>query len=109
VESILIPFPEGESERNFKLSSGTRSWNELLQVINKIYDVTYSERYHSPSEAAAQETKFEEAGNFGMAFLWYAKAMMGSGRAVLSRLWDNDKFAWEPESVESVFERLRDA
>ena len=103
VEQILIPFEEGQSERQLRVPNGNWTIKNAIEILGKVQGVEYTSTYLPIQVAREQQEKYRQEGNTDMELLMGLRAGFGSTFCKVPEPWDNDKFDFIPLTLEEMF------
>ncbi|KAJ7111849.1 hypothetical protein C8R44DRAFT_254102 [Mycena epipterygia] len=106
VESILLPFPEGQSRRDICVRGDHLTWKQLIALLEEVQGVKYQVTFIDPQEAAKKEEAARQRGDEAEEMMWAGRPIGPSGVVTVSEPLDNNKFAFRPETLKETMERL---
>lgn len=106
VESTLLPKSKS-GERQFRVPGGPYAWKEVVETISKVQGVEYTSHYLPLEDAIAAAKERASEGDVDGELLFSLKTIMGDPNAFgVPKPWDNEKFSFEPESLEVAVKRF---
>ncbi|KAJ6512545.1 hypothetical protein C8R45DRAFT_1152235 [Mycena sanguinolenta] len=106
VDSILLPFPEGQSRREFRVRGDHLTWTQLIGLLEEVQGVKYQVTFIDPQEAAKKQEEARQRGDEEAELMWAAKTLGPAGKGGIVPLpLDNDKFDFKPEPLKVILQR----
>jgi hypothetical protein len=106
VESILLPFPAGQSRREIRVRGDHLTWKDLIALLEEVQGVKYQVTFLDPKEAAKKQEEARQRGDEEAEILWAGKTIGPSGKVTVPLPLDNDKFGFKPETLRETMQRL---
>ncbi|KAJ7218252.1 hypothetical protein B0H12DRAFT_1153261 [Mycena haematopus] len=106
VDSILLPFPAGQSRREIRVRGDHLTWGQLIALLEEIQGVKYQVTFIDPEEAAKKQEEARQQGDEEAEILWAGKTLSPCGRVVVPLPLDNDKFDFKPEPLKQILQRV---
>jgi hypothetical protein len=106
VESILLPFPAGQSRREIRVRGDHLTWKDLIALLEEVQGVKYQVTFLDPKEAAKKQEEARQRGDEEAEILWAGKTIGPSGKVTVPLPLDNDKFGFKPETLTETMQRL---
>jgi hypothetical protein len=106
VESILLP-KSPTQERQFRVPGGLYEWGHVIDELEKAQGAKYTRDFRLRQEAIDNARECEKKGNADGELAFSLKAIMGDPNAQgVPKPWDNEKFSFEPETLEATLKRF---
>ncbi|KAF7374268.1 NAD(P)-binding protein [Mycena sanguinolenta] len=105
VDSILLPFPEGQTRREIRVRGDHLTWTQLIGLLEEIQGVKYQVTFIDPQEAAKKQEEARQRGDEDAELMWAGKTLGPAGRVVIPLPLDNDKFDFKPEPLKEILLR----
>ncbi|KAJ6512544.1 hypothetical protein C8R45DRAFT_890274 [Mycena sanguinolenta] len=106
VDSILLPFPAGQNDREIRVRGDHLTWGQLIALLEDVQGVKYEVTFISLEEAAKKQEEARQRGDEEEEILWAGKTLSPSGRVVVPPPLDNDKFDFKPEPLKAILQRV---
>ncbi|KAJ6582861.1 hypothetical protein DFH09DRAFT_1029235 [Mycena vulgaris] len=106
VESILLPFPAGQSRREIRVRGDHKTWTQVIALLEEVQGVKYTVTFIDPKEAAKEQEKARQRGDEEAEIMWAGRTVGPSGKVTVPLPLDNDKFAFKPETLKETMQRL---
>jgi len=106
VESILLPFPEGQPCREIRVRGDHLTFQQVIGVLEEVQGEKYDVQYLDPKEAAQKQEEARKRGDEVEEILWAGKTIGPSGKVQVPLPLDNDKFGFKPETLKQTLTRL---
>ncbi|KAJ7111846.1 hypothetical protein C8R44DRAFT_632522 [Mycena epipterygia] len=106
VESILLPFPEGQSRREIRVRGDHVTWKQLIALLEEVHGVKYKVTFIDPQEAAKKQEAARQRGDEVEEIMWAGRTIGPGGRVTVPGPLDNDKFSFRPETLKETMQRL---
>jgi len=107
VESILLPFEAGQSERQLRVPNGNWKIKDAIRILGEVQKAKYTENYIPVSVARELQEKYRQEGNTHMELLSGLSALFGSPLCKVPGPWDNEKFDFTPLTLKEMFESFQ--
>lgn len=106
VESILLPKSQTQ-ERQFRVPGGLYQWDDIIDALEKAQGAKYTRDFRPRQEAIDKAKECEKNGDTDGELAFSLKAIMGDpSNDAVPKPWDNEKFSFQPESLEITLKRL---
>ncbi|KAJ7472617.1 hypothetical protein FB451DRAFT_1089490 [Mycena latifolia] len=106
VDSILLPFPAGQSGREIRVRGDHMTWAQLIALLEEVQDVKYKVTFIDPKEAAKKQEEARQRGDEEEEIAWAGRTLVPTGMVRVPGPWDNDKFGFTPETLKETMQRL---
>ncbi|KAI9149946.1 NAD(P)-binding protein [Paramyrothecium foliicola] len=107
VESTFLPKSDTGGERAFRVPGGVYSWQQIIDSISAAQGVAYTSTYLPQQDAFKKASECSERGDVDGELVYSLKALMGDAEAItVPKPWDNDKFPFQPESLQNTLARI---
>ncbi|KAF8120929.1 hypothetical protein K438DRAFT_1701261 [Mycena galopus ATCC 62051] len=106
VDSILLPFPAGQSRREIRVRGDHVTWRQLIALLEEVQGVKYQVTFIDPQEAAKKQEEARQRGDEEAELMWAGKTLGPSGKVVVPLPLDNDKFDFKPEPLKAILQRV---
>ncbi|KAJ7057957.1 hypothetical protein C8F01DRAFT_302598 [Mycena amicta] len=105
VESIFLPFPEGQSRREIRVRGDHLTWKQLITLLEEIQGVKYQVTFVDPAEAAKKQEEGRQRGDEEEELRWAGRALGPAGNVIVPMPLDNDKFDFTPQPLKGILQR----
>ncbi|KAJ7302721.1 hypothetical protein DFH08DRAFT_927703 [Mycena albidolilacea] len=105
VESVLLPFPEGQSRREIRVRGDQVTFKQLISLLEEVQGVKYQAKFFDPQEAAEKQEEARLRGDEEGELMWAGRTNIPAGRVIIPLPLDNDKFGFKPEPIKETFRR----
>jgi hypothetical protein len=106
VESILLPFEDGQQKREIRVTGDQTTWGRLIGDLGTAQGATYEQKYLPASEALHYQEEARRAEDEAAEMMWSVKPLAASGNAIVPGKLDNDRFSFRPETALETFQRV---
>ncbi|KAJ7662945.1 hypothetical protein B0H17DRAFT_1093020 [Mycena rosella] len=106
VDSIFLPFQEGQSLREIRVRGDHMTWAQLIALLEEVQGAKYKVTFIDPKEAAKEQEAARQRGDEEAEILWAGKTIATAGRVTVPGPLDNDKFGFTPETLKQTMQRL---
>ncbi|KAJ6517979.1 hypothetical protein C8R47DRAFT_960115 [Mycena vitilis] len=104
VDSILLPFPAGQSRREIRVRGDHVTWTKLIALLEEIEGVKYDVKFIDPKEAAKKQEDARLRGDEEAEIMWAARTIVTAGRVTVPLPLDNDKFGFKPATLKETLQ-----
>ncbi|KAF8215092.1 hypothetical protein K438DRAFT_2123779 [Mycena galopus ATCC 62051] len=105
VESVLLPFPEGQSRREIRVCGDQVTFKQLIAVLEEIQGVKYQAKFFDLQEAAEKQEEARLRGDEEGELMWAGRTNIPAGRVIIPLPLDNEKFGFKPEPIKETLRR----
>jgi hypothetical protein len=105
VESVLLPFPEGQSRREIRVRGDQVTFEQLIALLEEVQGVKYQAKFFDPQEAAEKQEEARLRGDEEGELMWAGRTNIPAGRVIIPLPLDNDKFGFKPEPIKETLRR----
>ncbi|KAJ7759403.1 hypothetical protein DFH07DRAFT_445559 [Mycena maculata] len=106
VDSILLPFPAGESRREIRVRGDHVTWTQLIALLEEVQGVKYKVTFIDPQEAAKKQEEARKRGDEAEEIVWAGRVIGPAGKVTVPGPLDNDKFGFTPETLKQTMQRV---
>ncbi|KAJ7472616.1 hypothetical protein FB451DRAFT_1036136 [Mycena latifolia] len=106
VDSILLPFPAGQSRREIRVRGDHMTWAQLIALLEEVQGGKYKVRFIDPNEAAKQQEQARQRGDEDLELIWAGRTIAPAGKVTVPGPLDNDKFGFVPETLKETMLRV---
>ncbi|KAJ7248090.1 hypothetical protein C8J57DRAFT_1140013 [Mycena rebaudengoi] len=106
VESILLPFPAGQSRREIRVRGDHLTWAQIIALLEEVQGVKYQVKFIDPQEAAKKQEEARLRGDEEGELRWAGRVLSPTGRVTVPLPLDNDNFGFKPEGLKETLQRL---
>jgi hypothetical protein len=105
VDSTLLP-RSSEPERRLKCVGGSYTWEEIIDIIQKVQKIKYDVDFRPLEEAKALQNEAAERGDIDAELAWSLRVILGEPEAsAVPKPWDNDLFGFKPADLATALGR----
>ncbi|KAJ7887027.1 hypothetical protein B0H14DRAFT_2337976 [Mycena olivaceomarginata] len=105
VESVLLPFPEGQSRREIRVRGDQVTFEQLIALLEEVQGMKYQAKFFDPQEAAEKQEEARLRGDEEGELMWAGRTNIPAGRVIIPLPLDNDKFGFKPEPIKETLRR----
>ncbi|KAJ6528933.1 hypothetical protein B0H19DRAFT_968764 [Mycena capillaripes] len=105
VESVLLPFSEGQSRREIRVRGDQVTFTQLIALLEEIQGVKYQTKFFDPQEAAKKQEEARLRGDEEGELMWAGRTNIPAGRVIIPLPLDNEKFGFKPEPIKETLRR----
>lgn len=104
VDSILLPFEAGMTERTLRVPNGNYTVREFIEVLSDLDNTQYETHVFSVSDARKQQESARLAGSTDLELAFSLKSLFSSPFMVVPKPWQNGIFKFKPKNLTEMIQ-----